>query len=268
MDKAECLKLIAQVFKIESCVRALTNPDFEMKSHLFYFRSMFHEVEDLRFVRISSKNEEDNIVFDIYYESKSFEGLFNGCFRIKPESEAAERLFENCSKVCTDLGEYLYHLYLGNNMLKLYLISGSWQSVVSQVTEKPCDEGYDQIKRQMYIELAKFETKELNELFLNRKLNEKFIAHFIQFNSKCSEPVKMFLISLLSSRYAHHVCFVNNRVDIKGTVQIKPGYVQFEAPAPLTVYGWLDYVSQHGSVLLVRLDYDYEGGAVVGKAFG
>ena len=124
MNRNECLQLMMQYFQVESCIKHLKNPDLELKSHTFYYRDTFKDINELRILRVSSKNKNDDIIFDIYYVSQKFDGLFHGYFRIKPETDMAELLFQNISKVATDLGHYFTYVYKHSEVLKVYFSPG------------------------------------------------------------------------------------------------------------------------------------------------
>ena len=265
MNRIECLDLKMEYFKPESAINYLKNPDFELKSHIFYYRDIFKDIEEIKILRISSKNSSDNIVFDVYYVSQEFDGLFHGYFRIKPETEMAEKLFENISKVATDLGQYFYYVYKNSEILKIYLISGNLENALAHCKNKDFQQNFVEIKKATQLEIAKFSTQSLKTILLRRELLEKYITNFIKMNSKCSDRVKMFLINLLSSKYAGHICLIPKRAEIKNFIQVTTEQVFFNDNLSIPIYGLLDYAVNYNCVLFVKLDFDFKGGEAIGK---
>ena len=265
MNRKECLNLMMDYFKLESSINYLKNPDFELKSHIFYYRDTFKDIEEIRILRIRSKNSADNIIFDVYYVSQEFEGLFHGYFRIKPETEVAEKLFQNISKVATDLGQYFYYVYKHSEILKIYLISGNLENALVHSKNKDFQQSFDQIKKVTKQEIASYSTKSLKSILLRRELLEKHIANFINMNAKCSERVKMFLINLLSNKYAGHICLIPNGVGINNFIQVTTEQAQFNDNTNIPIYGLLDYAVEQHCVLFVKLDFDFKGGGAIGK---
>ena len=268
MNRNECLELMMQYFNVESCIKHLKNPDFKLKSHTFFYRDTFKEIDELRILRVSSKNKNDDIVFDVYYVSQEFDGLFHGYFRIKPETDMAERLFQNISKVAADLEDYFYYVYKYGEVLKVYLISGNLQNAIEHGKDNNIEKLFDQIKKAISLEIANYSVKDLRNTLLRRELLEKYIAHFIDMNSKCSERVKMFLINILSNKYAGHVCLIRNKAEIKNYIHVSTGQVMFHGNPDTPIYGLLDYAVNNHFVLFVKLEFDFEGGGYVGKVIG
>lgn len=268
MNKDECLQLIMQYFNVESCIRHLKNPDLKLKSHIFFYRDTFRDINELRILRVTSKNDGDNIVFDIYYVSQEFDGLFNGCFRIKPESEMAERLFQNLSKVTTDLGQYFYYVYKKSEILKIYMISGNLENALQQSLDKNYKDLFEKIKKETYLEISQYSSKELRKILLRREFLEKYIKNFINMNKKCSERVKMFLINILSREYCGHICLVRDTSGIDNYVQVTTKQVIFHKAPEIPLFGLLDYSIKNRSVIFVKLEFDFEGGGPLGKVIG
>ncbi len=255
-----------QYFNVESCIKHLKNPDLKLKSHIFFYRDTFKDIDELRILRVSSKNSTDNIVFDIYYVSQEFEGLFSGYFRIKPESDMARRVFQNISKVTTDLGHYFYYVYKYSEFLKIYLISGNLNNALQQSKDKNYEDIFQRIKKEIYLEVSQYSTTELKQLFLRREFLEKYIANFINMNKKCSERVKMFLINILSHEYSRHISLIKDTEEIKNYVHVTTEQVVFHTNSQIPLYGLLDNCVKNHSVLFVKLEFDFEGGGHIGKA--
>ncbi|WZL73520.1 hypothetical protein QBE52_01955 [Clostridiaceae bacterium 35-E11] len=268
MNKKECLQLIEKYFELESFVRDLKAPDFQIKSHIFYFRGLFKDIQELRILRVRSKNKEDHIIFDIYYVSGMLEGLYHGYFRIKPESPMAKKVFENMSRVCTDLGYYLYDVYRNSDFLKIYLISGNLQNALEQSKHKDFHLAFEEIKKLSYTEIAGYEAKDLYKGLLRRDDLQKHITNFIDFNAKCSEKVKMFLITLLSHPYRDHVCLIHHGMHIKNFIHIDTRKIFFHGDNTMPIYGLLDYAVAQDFILFIRLEFDFEGGGNIGKTIG
>lgn len=265
MKRNECLQLIMQYFNIESCIKHLKNPDLKLKSHTFFYRDTFKDIDELRILRVSSKNKDDNIVFDVYYVSQEFDGLFNGHFRIKPESDMAKRLFQNISKVTTDLSHYFYYVYKQSEILKIYLISGNLQNAIEQCKDKNYKDVFEHIKKATYIEIANYSVKDLGNLLLRREFLEKYIANFIDLNRKASESVRMFLINILSKKYAEHICLTWDDTAIKNCIHVTTSQVLFQNNPDIPIYGLLDYALSNHFVLFLKLEFDFEGGGYIGK---
>lgn len=268
MNRNECLELIMQYFQIESYIKHLKSPDLKLKSHTFFYRDTFKDIDELRILRVSSKNKDDNIVFDVYYVSQEFDGLFHGYFRIKPESPIAERLFQNISKVTTDLGHYFYYVYKQSEILKIYLISGNLQNAIEHCKDKNYKELFEHIKKATYIEIANHSVKDLSNILLRREFLEKYIANFIDLNGKSSESVKMFLINILSKKYVDHVCLIWDDTAIKNCIQVTTSQVLFHGNPDIPIYGLFDYVLSNHFVLFLKLEFDFEGGGYIGKVIG
>ncbi len=265
MNRDECLQLMMQYFNVESCITHLKNPDLKLKSHIFFYRETFKDIKEIRMLRVSSKNQKDNIIFDVYYVSQEFDGLFHGYFRIKPESDMAERLFQNISKVATDLGHYFYYVYKNSEILKIYLISGNIENALQQCEDKNYEELFKRIKKVTYLEVAQYSAKDLRNILLRRELLEKYIFNFISINGKSSERVKMFLINILSNEYSGHICLVSDTKGIANTIHISTKQVALQNNPGIPIYGLLDYAAKNHSVLFVNLEFDFEGGGYVGK---
>ena len=268
MDKKECLSLMGQYFQIQSCIVGLKNPDFELKSHIFFFKDTFKEIDEIKIVRVSSKNTNDNIIFDIFYVSHEFNGLFHGFFKVRPESFAAQKLFENVSKVCTDLSDYMYYLYQDSTLLKIYLMSGNFQNTLEQYNASSFTSDFKEYKKNIYREIADYSAEELTDSLLDRRSGQKYISNFIVFNSKCSEQVKMFLINLLSDKCLNHICLINSNSNIKNYIYANSNSVYFNANHLIPVYGLLDYIVSEQFILFLKFDFDFEGGVNVGKTVG
>ncbi|MFZ5969047.1 MAG: hypothetical protein ACOYVK_17975 [Bacillota bacterium] len=260
MDKSECIKLASQFFHIESTIPKLKNPDFQLKSHVLFYRGIFNELEELKILKITSKNPEDHICFDIYYISEEFNGLFNGYFRIEPQSERAEMLFQTVSRVCTDLGLYMYYLYQNSSLLKYYFISGSIQNAIEYMKDEEYQQQYQQYAIACYKEAACYPAEKIRKMFLQRELIRKYISDFIQFNTKCSEHVKMFLIYVLSAKYTKNIVFVNDCISFLNKIQITAKDVFLPENIEMPVFGLLEYAEKNNKVLLLRLEFDFEGG--------
>jgi hypothetical protein len=268
MDKKECLNLFGQYFQVQSCIVALKNPDFELKSHIFFFKDIFKEIDEIKILKVSSKNTQDNIIFDVYYVSHEFEGLYHGYFRIKPESENACKMFDDISKMCTDLSEYIYYVYQNSELLKIYLISGSIQNALEQCVGKGYANELKQLKKRIYTEIADNSGDEFCEAVLDRHLNSKYIFNFITFNSKCSEPVKMFLLNILSDTYSSYICMLNRVSRIENHICVSPDSLFFNGNDKLPVYGLLDHAALEKFVVFLKFDFDFEGGVNIGKTTG
>jgi len=265
VDKRECINLIKQHFEIQSSVASLKNPDFELKSHIFFYNNLFKEVNEIRILRVKSKNAKDNIMFDIYYVSDEFEGLFHGYFRIKTESDSANKIFEDVSKMCTDLSEYMYYVYQNSELLKIYLISLDIQSSLEQCDMQNDAGGFEDIKKSIYKEIADYDQIELSSSILDRRFNKKNIYNFIVFNSKCSEIVKMFLLNLLSNKYSNNICMVNWKSKFKNYIYVNSNSIYFNGNKQLSVFSLLDSAVLGSFVMFVKFDFDFEGGVNSGK---
>ncbi|MCX7745826.1 MAG: hypothetical protein N2645_02900 [Clostridia bacterium] len=259
MDKKECINLISRFFMMESCVIKLKDPDFQLKSHIFYFNGMFQDIPELRIVRVCSRNRQDNIVFDIYYVSDAFEGLYHGYFRIKPESEAAKRLFMSISTVCTDIGEYFYYVYQNSNLLKIYLATGDLWNALDQSPDCDYRNEFEQIKRSSTLEIANVSPADLQQGLLNRNYLKKYISNFIKLNSKCSEQVKMFFIHILNKKYAKNICLVNHGFALGNYLNINPANIRFNS-CEVPVYKLLEYFVEHNFILFIRMEFDFQVG--------
>lgn len=268
MDKRDCLNLIGQFFELKSCIVTLKNPDFELKSHIFFFKDVFKEVDEIKILSANSKNLNDNILFDIYYVSEEFDGLFHGYFRIKPESDNAIKLFENVSKYCTDLGEYIYYVYQNSELLKIYLISGNIQSALEHIRTKSLSAEFGQFKKKVYEELAGFSSEQFPDFVLDRRFNSKYIYNFMLFNSKCSEEVKMFLLNILTSRYSNSICLLTSGSSVENYIQLDSDTVYYHGNSRLPIYGILDFVVDEQFVVFIKFDFDFEGGVNFGKTTG
>ncbi len=265
MNKNECLQLIMQYFQVESFIKHLKNPDLKLKSHTFFYRDTFKDIDELRVLRVSSKNKEDNIVFDVYYVSQEFDGLFHGYFRIKPESDMAKRLFQNISKVTTDLGHYFYYVYKQSEILKIYLISGNLQNAIEHSKDKNYMDVFENIKKATYTEISSYSVRDLRSKLLRRELLEKYIYNFIDLNGKSAESVRMFLINILSKKYAEHVCLTWDDMAIKNCIHVTTSQVLFNSKPDIPIYGLLDYALSNHFVLFIKLEFDFEGGGYIGK---
>ncbi|MCT4607085.1 MAG: hypothetical protein N4A64_13475 [Marinisporobacter sp.] len=264
MDKNECFKLMNQYFHIKSLIAKLKNPDFKLKSHIFYYNDIFKEIDKIAIMRVNSKNVEDDITFDIYYVSDEFDPLFHGYFSIEPISKGAEKIFENISKVCTDLGYYFYYAYQNSDLLKKYLIAGNFQNSLEQ-SKDDFEKQFDKIKRQTLMEIAQYETKDLEEALLRREFIKKYIKNFILFNGKPSEEVKMFLMSILSEKMKKHICFINSEKIFDSFIKVNKEGIDFNGWHSLPIYGLLEDVVKKNYVLFLRLEFDFEGGDGIDK---
>ncbi|HBY20303.1 MAG: hypothetical protein A2Y24_04810 [Clostridiales bacterium GWE2_32_10] len=265
MENKECLNLINKHFEVQSCIALLKNPDLKLKSHIFFFNNLFKEISEIKILRVKAKNQTDDIAFDIYYVKDEFEGLYHGYFRIKPETDAASKIFEDVSKMCTDLGEYMYYLYKNSDLLNIYLLSLDIQTAIEQSDTKDDHLEFDKIKKNMYREIAEYEQGELEGTILDRWMNRKYIYNFIMFNSKCSETVKMFLLNLLSNRYSNNICMINWSCNIKNYIYVSPNTVYFNGNNQISVFSLLDSVLSQKFVIFIKFDFDFEGGGNVGK---
>lgn len=259
MDKNECLKLMEQHFYTESFLPKIKNPDFNLKSRIFYFRDVFKDIGELRILRISSKNTQENIVFDVYYVSKYFEGLFSGYFMIKPDSPAAKKVFEGVGRVCVDLGEYLYYLYKNSKLLKVFLVTGSIQSMLGGSDNKDYDEELKSIYDDVYLEVSNYSADTLYRTLLRRDETVKYIDYFVKLNSKCSEAVRTFLITLMSKDYLDHICFINNYIEIENCVILNTERVFINKYPDMSVYSFLDYCTQENMIVFIKMEFDFKG---------
>ncbi|TCO78716.1 hypothetical protein [Marinisporobacter balticus] len=260
MDKKECLKLIEQYFHIKSFINKFKNPDFKLKSHIFYYREIFKEVDEIRMLRVASKNIQDDIILDIYYVSKSFEGLFNGYFKIHPISTTARKIFGNVSNICTDLGYYFYYVYQNSDLLKKYLISGNLENTMENHQKNDFKTQFDRIKKETYMDIAKYDMKEIENIFLNREKLKKYITNFIRLNGKCSEEVKMFLIQILSDQYKNNLCFINSEDYLNTFIKIDTKSIYLNNHPKVPIYGLMDYATQEHFILFLKLEIYFEGG--------
>ncbi|QZY55437.1 hypothetical protein [Crassaminicella profunda] len=267
MDKNECLKLMNQYFHIESLIVKLKNPDFKLKSHIFYYNNIFKEVDKIAIMQVRSKNLEDDILFNIYYVSDEFESLFHGYFSIEPLSKSAQKIFRNISKVCTDLGTYFYYAYQNSDLLKKYLIAGNFQNSLEE-SDDDLKKQLDEIKKEMYIEISQYETKKLEQILLRRDFLRKYIKNFIKFNEKPSEEVKMFLMSILTRKMKNHICFMNNEKILNTFIHIDTKSITLNKYKNLSIYGLMDHAVEENYILFLKLEFDFEGGDNIGKIIG
>ncbi|QXM06805.1 hypothetical protein [Crassaminicella indica] len=263
MDKNECLKLMEQYFHIKSLIAKLKNLDFKLKSHIFYYNNIFKEIDKIAIMRVYSKNLEDDIVFDVYYVADAFEQLFHGYFSIEPVSEPSKKIFENISRVCTDLGHYFYYAYQNSDLLKKYLIAGNFKSIVEQ-TKDDFEVQFCKMKKEVYMEIATYKTEDLEKVLLRRELIKKYIKNFINLNGKPSEEVKMFFINILSEKMRRHICFINSE-KITNVININTRTVSFNKCCDLPIYGWINYAVKENAILFLNLEFDFEGGDNIGK---
>lgn len=265
MDKKECLKLMGQYFHIDSLINKLKHPDFELKSHIFYYRDIFKEVDEIPILRVSSNQIEDDIIFDVYYVSGSFEGLFHGYFRIHPKTTMAEKIFQNTSRVCTDLGYYFYYIYQNSDLLKRYFISGNLQNMLDEDQQNNFKNKFEVIKKETYMDIAKYDMKDLQHSFLRKDQFKKYITDFIRFNGKCSEKVKMFLISILSGKNKDAICFINNEKYIKTFISVDIKSVTISNKPQIPIHGLINYAVNNNLILFLKLEFNFEGGDTIGK---
>ncbi|QEK13296.1 hypothetical protein FQB35_14015 [Crassaminicella thermophila] len=258
MDKKACLELIEQHFEIKSLISKLKNPDFQLKSHIFYYNNIFQEVDELKILRITSKDKNEDIVFDIYYVSDVLEGLFHGYFRVEPVSTWAREVFKNISRVCTDLSAYFYYAYRNSDLLNKYLIAGDFKNILEQ--RKTDDDLFHKVKKEIYKEIAQYKYEEIEYIFLRREGMKKYIEDFIKFNKKVSEEVKMFLINIWSGKYKNNICFINNPAYIKNHIRVDTNYISFDKNSEVPIYGLMDHSLDENYIVFIRLEFDFEGG--------
>lgn len=260
MDKEQYLGLVEQYFKLESCIKNLKTPDFRLKSHIFFYRDIFKEVGEIKIFRVSSKNPQDDISFDIYYVSEHFDGLFSGCFKIKPESNNAKKVFQNISIVFTDLGEYLYYVYQNSEFLKIYLVSGSIENALDNININNFEHELGNIKKETLVEITNYAQEEIYNGILRRDLLKKYISNFIKLNSKCSEKVRMFLISILSDKYSNYICLINNNIKWKNYISVSAQDVVVKGSPEISAYLMLEYAVKNNLILFIKFEYDFKGG--------
>ncbi len=260
MNKQECLRLVEKYFHLESFVKNLKQPDFKISSRIFFFNDIFKEVKELRILRIAAKNVGDDIVFDVYYMAGDLSGLFHSYFFIEPKSENAAQILARVSKVCTNLSDYFYYLYQQSELLKVYLISGNLANALEH--DRKNDESFKlaEIKKNLLQELASYQSTELAQMLLDRRLLHKYVSNFVFFNSKCDERVKMFLINLLSNRYRQHLCLIHEKSMISNCLCLTPERVYFKNNQEIPVYGLVEYLVKEETVVFLQMNFDFKGG--------
>ncbi|WP_129599148.1 hypothetical protein [Anaerophilus nitritogenes] len=255
MNKQECIEWIKSYFEIESLISTLKDPDFNIKSRIFYFKDVFRSIDELKILKIYSKNKKHNIVLEVYYVTDDFEGLFHGYFRIEPVTDSARKIFKNMSRVCTDLGYFFYHAYQHSEILKKYIVSGDIDYIIED------DENFfETVKKNTYLELSQYEEKQMNQMILSREKFKKYITHFIHWNKKCSEEVKTFLMHLWTTSYKNCICPINNVNAVDYSIKVDTQDIFFQKNKDLSVYGLLEYAQTHGFIVFLYLQFDFEGG--------
>ena len=271
MDKNECINLLSQYFDLESYMLNLKNPDFELKSQILYYKGLFKDIEEIKVLKVESKNKSDDILFDIYYVSKELEGLFHGYFRIQPKTVLAQRIFKNVNKICTDLKDYFYYVYQNSDVFKIYLMSGNAQYALeeSEIANNDKEEAaFHTMKLRTLEQIAGYTEKDLQNMLLQRSFLEKYIQHFIELNSKCTEEVKGFLIDMLYSQYSKHICLMHDQSQLSCYVTVSPKEIYFTTHEKISVYAFLEYCVSHSCVVFLKLQYDFGGGGSLGKVIG
>ncbi|AUG57517.1 MAG TPA: hypothetical protein DCE02_00390 [Ruminiclostridium sp.] len=263
MDKNNCIKYMEKFFKLNTDILWLKNPDFLMQSRIFYYRSNFKGINDIKIATAKSKNISDDIVFDIYFIRAEFETLFSGYFKIVPVTSAAETMFEGVSKLCTDLGEYFYYVYQNSEFLKIYFATGSVENALEHHNRKKTKEGafdFNKFKEDMYLEISSYSQEELREMVLNRNLTKKYVSNFIKLNSKCSEYVKMFLINILSEVYIRNICIINNAYNVKNYILVEAQNAKVNSYPKVCVYDVIEKAVKENALVLVKFNYDFKTG--------
>ncbi|WP_053954807.1 hypothetical protein [Inediibacterium massiliense] len=257
MNKQECIEWIKSYFEIESLISSLKNPDFHMKSHIFYFRDIFHSIDELKILRIYSKNKKDNIVLEVHHISDHLEGLFNGYFRVEPITDSAKKIFKNMSRVCTDLEYFFYHAYHHSEILKKYIVSGDIEYIIEEDHD---EKHFEMVRKNTYLELSQYEQKQMNQMILSREKLKKYITHFIHWNKKCSEEVKIFLVNLWTTFYKDCICPINNVNSLEYSIKVDTETILFQKNKELSVYELLEYAHTHQFIVFLYLQFDFEGG--------
>ena len=263
MDKNNCIEHMEKFFQLDTEILWLKNPDFLMQSRIFYYRSNFRAINEIKVLTAKSKNLQDDIVFDIYFIRAEFETLFNGYFKIVPITSTAIAMFEGVSKICTDLGEYFYYVYQNSEFLKIYFATGNAANSLEHHNRKKTKEGafdFKKYKEDMYLEISSYSQDEFSELVFNRDLTMKYISNFIKLNSKCSEYVKMFLINMLSAVYNKNICIINNGYNIKNHILVDTQNVRVNNYPKIGVYDVIENAVKNNALVLVKFNYDFKGG--------
>ncbi|MCG8481782.1 MAG: hypothetical protein MJA31_00590 [Clostridia bacterium] len=259
MDKKECIELYMKYFKVSSTLANFKNLDLYMKSHIFYYRDIFKEVNEIKIMNVSAIDQNVDINFDIYYFSKSLDGLFNGYFKISPNTESAKQIFENVSKVCTDLENYFYYVFKNSEIMKIYLISGSIENAKDHYSNAGQSDDYNKFIKSFYNEISTYETNALLKGTLERKLLKKHITNFIKMNSKCAANVRMFLINILSDPYNNNVCVLNNAINIQKYIHINTNDIYIHGDLDIPVFGLLEHVNKINGTVFLKFEFDFEG---------
>lgn len=234
-----------------------------MQSRIFYYRNDFKAINEIKILTVKSKNEEDDIVFDIYFIRAELETLFSGYFKIVPKTSKAEAMFEGVSKLCTDLGEYFYYVYQNSEFLKVYFATGNALNALEHHNLKKNKEGtfdFKKFKEDMYLEISSYSQDEFNELVLNRSFTVKYVSNFIKLNSKCSEYVKMFLINILSKAYNKNICIINNAYDVKNHILVETQNIKVNNRPDVCVYDVIENAVKDNAIVLVKFNYDFKAG--------
>lgn len=263
MDKSNCIKYMEKYFDLNSDILWLKNLDFLMQSRIFYYRNNFKAISDIKILTAKSKNIEHDIIFDIYFIRAEFETLFSGYFKIVPKTPTAITMFEGVSKICTDLGEYIYYIYQNSEFLKVYFATGSPANALEHHNRKKSKEGafdFKKYKEDMYLEISSYTQDEFNELVLNRNLTMKYVSNFIKLNSRCSEYVKMFLINVLSTIYNKNICIINNAYNVKNHILVGTQNIRVNNYPKVCVYDVIENAVKNNALILIKFNYDFKGG--------
>lgn len=259
MEKKECIELYMKYFKVSSTLANFKNLDLYMKSHIFYYREIFKEVNEIKIMNVSAIDPNVDINFDIYYFSKSLDGLFNGYFKISPNTDSAKQIFENISKVCTDLENYFYYVFRNSEFIKVYLISGDIENAKDHYKNTRQNDNNEKLIRNIYNEISTYETKEFLKGTLDRKLLKKHVTNFIKMNSKCAPNVRMFLINILSEPYNNNVCVINNVFNLQNYIHIDANDIYVHNNPDNSVFGLLEYANQNSGTIFLKFEFDFEG---------
>ncbi|PAB60595.1 hypothetical protein [Anaeromicrobium sediminis] len=253
MDKKQCIDVVTQNFIIESTVNTLKYVDFEMKSHMLFYRDMFRNAGKIKIATVKSKAIGNDIVFHIYFISDEFNGLCNGYFKMEPESSNGKKLFEGVSRITTDLAEYFYYLYRNSEFLKVYLVSLN----VNSMEEISKDNEIEEALKENRISISNMEMDEFKSILLDRKFVKKYISNFLRINEKPTEEVKMFLINMLNESYDKNVCLVNNMCKLNTLIKVSFDKVALNKNN-ITPYDLLEYSRENGKIVYVNLDFSFK----------
>jgi hypothetical protein len=246
--------MIGENFTMESRVNTLKYVDFEMKSHMLFYRDMFRNVGKIKIATVKSKAIGNDISFHIYFISHEFNGLCNGYFQMEPISSNGKRLFEGVSRITTDLAEYFYYLYKNSEFLKVYLVSLN----VNSMEEINKDHEIEEVLNENRISISNMEMDEFKSTLLDRRFVKKYISSFLRINEKPTEEVKMFLINILNESFHKNVCLVNNMCKLSNLIKVSSNRVTFNKNN-INPYDLLEYGRDHGKIIYVNLDFSFKG---------